>query len=316
MAHIGVLIETDSTGVKVANFGVLTAAQGENNQITAFVIGATAASCSETLGRYGASRVVEVTAQGGDLGKSPDLQAGLMVDAAKEYKVDFLLGLCSSKGKDLMARIAALADAPLAQDCLSVNFAARTVVKPFFSGRTTATLQLNGPLCLCTIRPNAIEEKAQPVSVETAAFSSARQADSRLVIKEVKTSQSGRVDISEANIIITGGRPLGSADNFQILGKCADAVGGAVGASRVAVDLGYASHSMQVGQTGKTVSPRLYIACGLSGSVQHFAGMKTSKVIVAINNDKDAPIFQKCDYGIIGDLFEVVPALTEALAKR
>ena len=316
MAHIGVLIETDSTGVKVANFGVLTAAQGDGNQITAFVMDTTAAACSEILGRYGASKVVEVSAQSGDLNKSPDLQAGLMLDAINEYKVDFLLGLCSSKGKDLMARIAALADAPLAQDCLSVNFAARTVVKPFFSGRTNATLQLNGALCLCTIRPNAIEEKPLPVSAETATFSSTRQADARLVIKEVKTSQSGRVDISEANIIITGGRPLGSADNFQILGKCADTVGGAVGASRVAVDLGYASHSMQVGQTGKTVSPRLYIACGLSGSVQHFAGMKTSKVIVAINNDKDAPIFQKCDYGIIGDLFEVVPALTEALAKR
>ena len=316
MANIGVLIETDSTGVKVANYGVMTSARGEGHRIIAFVMGIAAASCTEILGRYGASRVIELRSQDGDPVKSPDLQAGLIIDAVREYRIDFLFGLCSSKGKDLMARVAAQTDAPLAQDCLSVDVAAQTVVKPFFSGRTTATLQLNGALALCTIRPNAIEETAAPVTAEAAVFSSARQDDGRLAIKEVRKNPSGRVDISEATIIITGGRPVGSADNFQILGKCADMLGGAVGASRVAVDLGFASHSMQVGQTGKTVSPRLYIGCGLSGSVQHFAGMKTAKVIVAINNDKDAPIFQKCNYGIIGDLFEIVPALTEALAKR
>ena len=128
-----------------------------------------------------------------------------------------------------------------------------------------------------------------------------------------------QIDIShgtEANIIITGGRPIAAEDNYKILRKCAELVGAAVGASRAAVDAGYAPHSMQVGQTGKTVSPKLYIACGLSGSVQHFAGMKTSKVIVAINTDKDAPIFGKCDYGIIGNLFEVVPVLTEVLKEQ
>ena len=130
---------------------------------------------------------------------------------------------------------------------------------------------------------------------------------------EVKKARGGKIDLAEANIIITGGRPIGSAENYKILEACAQALGGAVGASRAAVDAGFAPHSMQVGQTGKTVSPRLYIGCGLSGSVQHFAGMKTSKVIVAINTDKDAVIFEKCDYGIIGDLFEVVPLLTEAL---
>jgi electron transfer flavoprotein alpha subunit len=179
-----------------------------------------------------------------------------------------------------------------------------------------ATLKINANPYACSLRPNTIEARTAPCEAELINFQASAQTSGKLVVKEGRQSQSKTVELTEAAIIITGGRPIASPDNYKILRECAGLLGAAVGASRAAVDAGFAPHSMQVGQTGKTVSPKLYIGCGLSGSVQHFAGMKTSKIIVAINTDKDAPIFSKCDYGIVGDLFEVVPALTEALKEQ
>lgn len=314
MANTGVLIEIGDQGVKAANFGVLTAAQGYGDTVYALLLNADPQAHKEILGRYGAAKIVNLEGNA-DLMKKPDLQAKLVLEAINHFQLDALLGLSSSIGRDLMARIAAIKGVPLVQDCLSVNIKERIVKKSYFSGKTTGTLKISAPVFLCSIRPNAIEELVSPVEAEIIPFSAAAEDARGPVVKEVKRSASGKMDLSEANIIITGGRPIGSAENFSLLEKCAEVLGGAVGASRVAVDMGYAPHSMQVGQTGKTVSPKLYIGCGLSGSVQHFAGMKTSKVIVAINTDKDAPIFQKCDYGIIADLFDVVPALTEELSK-
>ncbi len=315
MTKIAVLIETVDNTVKAANFGVLTAAQGDGHEITAFIVGAEASGCKEAVEKYGASRLVSVSGDGADLQAKPDLKAKAIIAAMKEYGTSVLLALGSSEGKDILARVAAQLKAPLAVDCLSVDIAAGTVRKPYFSGKTIATLKMNGEYLLAAIRPNAIEPVEAPVDAKLLSLTAAVGDYDGLFIKEVKKSTSGKVDLSEANVIVTGGRPIGSAENFKILEACADAMNGAVGASRVAVDEGYAPHAIQVGQTGKIVNPRLYVACGISGSVQHFAGMKTSRVIVAINSDKDAPIFNKCDYGIVGDIFEVVPALTAELTK-
>jgi len=227
-----------------------------------------------------------------------------------------LMGISSARGRDLLTRCACKLDAPLALDAINVDFPNATVVKSHFSGKTTALLQLTGDTLLIGLRPNVIEPEEYSASAEVLSMTADVDDDDGLKVLEVKKISSGAVDLTEAEIIITGGRPMDSAENFKILYTCAEELGAAVGASRAAVDAGFAPHSMQVGQTGKTVSPKLYIGCGLSGSVQHFAGMKTSRVIVGINTDKDAPIFGKCDYGIVGDLFDVVPALTEALKSR
>jgi electron transfer flavoprotein alpha subunit len=317
MKKIGVLIETTENEVKATNFGVITAARGEDdNEIYAFVLNADADMCKDDLKEYGVRKVVEISVDGGGLAFSPDLKAKALAGAMKKFKVTTLFGLSSATGRDVLARVAAFLDAPLALDCVGVNLAESTVIKSHFSGKTLAKIKLTGDYFICGIRPNAIEALAEPCDAEVMTYQSPAEDTGRLVVREVKQGKAGIVDLTEADIIITGGRPMGSAENYKVLEACAHALGAAVGASRAAVDAGYAPHSMQVGQTGKTVSPKLYIGCGLSGSVQHFAGMKTSKVIVAVNTDKDAPIFNKSDYGIVGDLFEVVPVLTEVLKEQ
>ncbi|WP_373498429.1 electron transfer flavoprotein subunit alpha/FixB family protein [Desulfococcus sp.] len=316
MANIGVLIEIEGGELKSTNFGVLTAAseQGKND-VYAIVMSGAADAVKDELAAYGAGKIVAAAGEG--IEKSPDLQAAVLAAAIREYSLAGVLGLASARGRDIFARLAAAVNLPLAADCVAVNFAEKTVRKSHFSGKTVATIRLNADVLLAAIRPNAVEPVKTPVTAEILNFAPSVPDPGRVRIVETKLAGTDRMDLTEAAIIITGGRPIGSAENYKILEECASALGSAaVGASRAAVDAGFAPHSKQVGQTGKTVSPKLYIGCGLSGSVQHFAGMKTSKVIVAINTDKDAPIFEKCDYGIIGDLFEIVPELTRALKEK
>jgi electron transfer flavoprotein alpha subunit len=317
MSKIGILIETGDGGVKESNFGVITAARGAGDaEILAFVLDGGAAGYKDVLQSYGVNKVVALGADGGDLQSSPDLASAALAEAMGHFEITALLGLSSAEGRDLLARTAALLDSPLVQDCTGVDIGTQTVTKSHFSGRTIATIKVNGAPYICGLRPNSIEGASAPCEAEELAYQAAVQDPGKLRVQEVKQSQSEAVDLTEANIIITGGRPIAAAENYKILAECAGLLGAAVGASRAAVDAGYAPHSMQVGQTGKTVSPKLYIGCGLSGSVQHFAGMKTARIIVAVNTDKDAPIFGKSDYGIIGDMFEVVPVLTKVLKEK
>lgn len=317
MAKIGVLIETKDGQVKKTTLGVLTAArQDPGGEVYALFLDPNAEGCRELLKQYGVDRIVAIKTEEAKIASFPEGQAAALKSAVDHFQLDALLGSSGLAGRDLLARVASLKGAPLVLDCLHVDLVKGWVRKSHFSGRTTADLKLNGRPWILGIRPNAVPERIDPRQGEIIEYKIADAFQKRMVIRKIHQGDAGGPDVSEAEIVISGGRAMGSAENFQILHECASLLGAAVGASRAAVDAGYAPHALQVGQTGKTVSPRLYIACGISGSVQHFAGMKTSKVIVGINKDKDAPVFQKCDYGLLGDLFEIVPALTKALSKE
>jgi len=222
-------------------------------------------------------------------------------------------------GKDFLPRLATKFDAGLASDVVNINFDGGSFAgtRPLFAGKCLAKVELTGPKPhFVSIRPNALGMTQDPASgAGNAQDVSASAGDVRATIKEIIKAASSKVDLTEANIIVSGGRAMKNAENFKILEQMADVIGATVGASRAAVDSGFAPHAMQVGQTGKTVAPTLYIACGISGAIQHLAGMRTSKVIVAINTDPDAPIFTKADYGIVGDLFTIVPIMTEEFKK-
>ena len=223
-------------------------------------------------------------------------------------------------GKDLAPRLAAALDAALATDCIQVSFndGQVTVRRPVYAGKATAEVEFtDDSLKVITVRPRTVKapEPDAARSAEVATFAVELPAQ-KTALKEIIASDNARPDVSEAAIIVTGGRSLGSAENFSVIENFADSIGAAVGSSRAAVDAGYRPYRDQVGQTGKVVSPQVYIACGVSGAIQHLAGMRTSKHIVAINTDPDAPIFQLADYGIVGDLFEVVPLLAEAAKNR
>jgi electron transfer flavoprotein alpha subunit len=237
------------------------------------------------------------------------LQAALTASGAR-----LVLFGATAMGRDLSARAAARCDASLFTDCTEISLTGGNlrVKRPVYSGKVYVELESTAAVQMASIRPNVFPPATGSGSAEVVEVEVAIDAASiRGRVKEVVRTAHGAKDLTESEIIVSGGRSLKSADNFAILKALADVLGATVGASRAAVDAGYAPHSMQVGQTGKVVNPKLYIAVGISGAIQHLVGMRTSKVIVAINKDANAPIFQKADYGIAGDLFEVVPKLTE-----
>jgi electron transfer flavoprotein alpha subunit len=217
-------------------------------------------------------------------------------------------------GKDLAARLAARLDAGMAMDCTAIKVDAGKLIltRPMFGGKIFADVEIESPVKIVAIRPNVMDIRESPKegSIEKPAV---QVGDVRTHIVEKSMDTAGKIELTEADIVVSGGR--GTGGEFATISDLAAALGGAVGASRSAVDEGWRPHSDQVGQTGKVVSPTLYVACGISGAIQHLAGMSTSKYIVAINKDPEAPIFSKADFGVVGDLFEVVPALAQEVKK-
>lgn len=285
---------------------------GSSANLAAVMVGQGVAAQATQLAGWGADTVY--TADSADLslyniqGYSNGIEA-----AIKAFSPDVVLGVASPMGRDVFPRLAARMDGAILTDLTSIEASGTGVqgTKPMYSGKCIADVATDGAkLSFVTIRQNVFPTKPGSGSA-TATSIAAAAGDGKIKTVEIRKGKSAKPDLTEASLIISGGRAMGNAENFKILADCADVIGATVGASRAAVDSGYATHDMQVGQTGKTVNPNLYIACGISGSIQHMAGMRTSKVIVAVNTDKDAPIFGVASYGIVGDLFKVVPLMTE-----
>lgn len=316
MANVLVFTETHDGKVKPVTLEILGKLNGQSADVAVF--GDLAQEQISLLAKYGAANVHKL--KGANLDKySPEGYGNALRDFIKSKNYDYVFAGATSIGKDLVPRLATMFDAGCASDVTNFIFEGGNFsgTRPFFAGKCLAKVELTGPKPhFVTIRPNALGLNASPTAgAGTAADVNANAGEVRAMIKEIIKAASTKVDLTEANIIVSGGRSMKAAENFKILNEMADVIGATVGASRAAVDSGFAPHAMQVGQTGKTVSPSLYIACGISGAIQHLAGMRTSKVIVAINTDPDAPIFTKADYGIVGDLFTIVPIMTEEFKK-
>jgi electron transfer flavoprotein alpha subunit len=248
----------------------------------------------------------------------PEGCAHALAERARQGGYQAVVFVASATGKDLAPRVAAKLGVALAADLteLAAEGGAIVATRPVYAGKALLKVKVAAQPAVLSVRPNVFTplERTKAGAAETVAVA---VPPSRVVVREIKAAPAGTLDVAEAQVIISGGRGLKEPANFKVLEELARAFGGraAVGASRAVVDAGWRAHADQVGQTGKTVSPSLYIAVGISGAIQHLAGMRTSKVIVAINKDKDAPIFKVADYGVVGDLFEIVPRLTEEIRK-
>jgi electron transfer flavoprotein alpha subunit len=281
--------------------------------LTAAVLGQGVEPVAGDLAAYGADRIL-CADHPGLKEYTADAYVNVLGRVIEAEKPSAIILGASTQGKDIAARLAARFDAALGMDCVAVRVEGGNLVvtRPMYGGKVLAEVVLNGTPQIAAIRPNAmtVSEGAGAGVVEKISADPGR-VRTRFVEKHL---EAGKLELTEAEVIVSGGRGMGGSD-YALLEELAELLCGAVGASRSAVDEGWRPHSDQVGQTGKTVSPNLYIACGISGAIQHLAGMSSSKVIVAINKDPDAPIFGRADYGIVGDLFQVIPAMTEEIRK-
>jgi electron transfer flavoprotein alpha subunit len=318
-ATVLAVMEGRDGAVRKVSHELLAAARelaGAAGSVDAVVLAAASPADADGLRAFGADRVLVVRHP--DFARySPDGFATTVASLAGGHSV--VLFAATATGKDLAPRVAAKLGVGLASDVtgLALQDGALVATRPVYAGRAIQQVKLRATPAIASVRPNAFQPRARDDSrtggVESVAVPS---FEARVTVQAVKAPEKAALDVTEAPIVVSGGRGLKDPANFRLLEELAEALGNtAVGASRAVVDAGWRDHAAQVGQTGKTVSPGLYIAVGISGAIQHLAGMRTAKTIVAINRDKDAPIFKIADYGIVGDLFEVLPRLTEEIRK-
>jgi electron transfer flavoprotein alpha subunit len=321
VSHVLAILEQRDGSLRKVSQEIVTGARRLADQlggeVHALVCAAGPVQGTEAAAKTGADKIV--TATNGAFGQyAPEGYARTAAERAKAGGYGAVVLAASAQGKDLAPRVAAKLGVPLAADItdFAVEGGAVIVTRPVYAGKALLKVKVNAVPAVLSLRPNVFTAVERP-KAGTAESVTVSGDGGRVVVKGIKAAAGGALDVAEATIVVSGGRGLKEPANFKLLEELAQAFGGraAVGASRAVVDAGWRPHGDQVGQTGKTVSPSLYIAVGISGAIQHLAGMRTAKVIVAINKDKDAPIFKIADYGLVGDLFEIVPQLTEEIRK-
>lgn len=304
-----VYVEHDNNELKADTLKTVAAAQAIGGDIDLLVAGEGCQAVTEAAAKVNGVRKVLVADNAAYTNQLAENVSALVLELAGDY--DHILATALSIGKNFMPRVAALLDVAQVSDIIGVE-SADTFVRPIYAGNAIATVQSLDTKKVITVRATGFDAVATDGSAEIVALSNATDAGISAHVSDELT-ESERPDLGAASVVISGGRGMQNGDNFKLLEGIADKLGAAIGASRAAVDAGFVPNDMQVGQTGKIVAPDLYIAVGISGAIQHLAGMKDSKIIVAINKDPEAPIFQVADYGIVADLFETLPELESKL---
>lgn len=301
-----VIAEHTNAALAAATLNTVAAAQKIGGDIHVLVAGANAGAAAEAAAKIAGVAKVLVTDNAAYANQLPENVAPLVAELGKGYS--HILAAATSNGKNILPRVAAALDVDQISEIIAVE-SADTFKRPIYAGNAIATVQSSAAVKVITVRSTGFDAAAaEGGSAAIEAVSGPADAGKSAFVGE-ELAKSDRPELTAAKIVVSGGRGMGNGDNFKILYALADKLGAAVGASRAAVDAGFVPNDMQVGQTGKIVAPQLYVAVGISGAIQHLAGMKDSKVIVAINKDEEAPIFQVADYGLVADLFEAVPEL-------
>jgi len=316
MKNIGIVVELDGGKIKETNFGMITLGRAKDTECFAIVMEGDVGALKEDLESYGITKIIDLSLAK-DQKDNPVVAAKAIIEVIKKFNIHTVFGLSTAIGKDLLPRVAASLDAPLIMDCTDIDLDGNFAKTSQYSGKAIAKIKVTGDILVFGIRPNSVDPTKSKASAEIIKFDGT-QLDFKgfRVIKTNIAERGENINLPEADVIVSGGRGMKNGENFSILTQCAQRLNAAVGASRVAVDSGWVPYSMQVGQTGEKVSPRVYIACGISGSVQHFAGMKTSGMVIAINIDENAAIMSNCDYFVVADALEIIPELTKQLKNE